>query len=139
MSDIDSSAVLKRAKYILGGIFGALLIGAVVVIVLRSFQAHALESSTALHKVWVEENESTSAHTVLIAEAVRLPVQFVVVAYVARDGVKPLHSYCEDSNTSVGANGLFGSNGTDSYLDEHASPKYITMDDTACPVHVEVA
>jgi RND family efflux transporter MFP subunit len=49
MSDIDSSAVLKRAKYILGGIFGALLIGAVVVIVLRSFQAHALESSTALH------------------------------------------------------------------------------------------
>jgi len=49
MSEIDSSAVLKRAKLIVGGIVGALLIGAVVVLVLRSFQAHALETSTALH------------------------------------------------------------------------------------------
>jgi RND family efflux transporter MFP subunit len=49
MSEIDSSAVLKRAKFIVGGIVVLLLIGAVIVLVLRSFQARALELSTALH------------------------------------------------------------------------------------------
>jgi RND family efflux transporter MFP subunit len=49
MSEIDSSAVLKRSKFIVGGIVVLLLIGAVIVLVLRSFQARALELSTALH------------------------------------------------------------------------------------------
>jgi RND family efflux transporter MFP subunit len=49
MSEKESSAVLKRAKFIVGGIVSVLLIGAVVVFVLRSFQAGALESSTTLH------------------------------------------------------------------------------------------
>jgi RND family efflux transporter MFP subunit len=47
--EIDSSTVLKRAKFMVGGIVALLLIGAVVVLVLRSFQARALELSTALH------------------------------------------------------------------------------------------
>jgi RND family efflux transporter MFP subunit len=49
MSEIDSPAVLKRAKFIVGGIVVLLLIGAIVVLVLRSYQARALELSTALH------------------------------------------------------------------------------------------
>jgi RND family efflux transporter MFP subunit len=49
MSDTESSAVLKRAKFVVGGIVGALLIGGVIVLVLRSFHASALETSTALH------------------------------------------------------------------------------------------
>jgi RND family efflux transporter MFP subunit len=49
MSETDSSAVLKRAKFIAGAIVGVLLAGGVVVLVLRSFQASALETSTALH------------------------------------------------------------------------------------------
>ncbi len=49
MSETANSAVLKRAKLIVGGIVGVLLIGAVIVLILRSFQAGALESSTALH------------------------------------------------------------------------------------------
>jgi RND family efflux transporter MFP subunit len=49
MSELDSSAVLKRAKFIVAGIVGALLIGAVIVLVLRSLQASALETSTRLH------------------------------------------------------------------------------------------
>jgi RND family efflux transporter MFP subunit len=49
MSETDSSAVVKRTKFIVGGIVGALLIGAVIVLVMRSFQASALETSTALH------------------------------------------------------------------------------------------
>ncbi len=49
MSETDSSAVLKRAKLIVGGILSVLLIGAVVVLVLRSFHAGALEASTTLH------------------------------------------------------------------------------------------
>jgi RND family efflux transporter MFP subunit len=49
MSDIDSAAVLKRAKFLIGAIAAVLVIGAVIVLVLRSRQAHALESSTALH------------------------------------------------------------------------------------------
>ena len=49
MSDTEISAVLKRTKYVVGGIAGVLLIGAVIVVVLRSLQASALETSTALH------------------------------------------------------------------------------------------
>lgn len=49
MSDTDSPAVMRRAKLIVGGIVGALLVGAVIVLVMRSFQASALGSSTALH------------------------------------------------------------------------------------------
>lgn len=49
MSDTEISAVLRRAKFVVGGIVGALLIGAVIVLVLRSLQAGALETSTALH------------------------------------------------------------------------------------------
>jgi RND family efflux transporter MFP subunit len=40
---------MKRAKLVVGGIVGALVVGAVIVLILRSFQARALESSTALH------------------------------------------------------------------------------------------
>ncbi len=50
MPETDTSAaVLKRAKFIAGGIVGVLLVGGVIVLVLRSFQASALETSTALH------------------------------------------------------------------------------------------
>ena len=49
MSDTENSMILKRAKFIVGGILAVLVIGAVIVLVLRSFQAGALESSTALH------------------------------------------------------------------------------------------
>jgi RND family efflux transporter MFP subunit len=49
MSETDSSAVLRRAKFIAGAIVAVLLTGGVVVLVLRSFQASALETSTALH------------------------------------------------------------------------------------------
>jgi RND family efflux transporter MFP subunit len=49
MPETDSSVVLNRARFIAGGIVGALLIGAVIVTVLRSFQARALEAATTLH------------------------------------------------------------------------------------------
>jgi RND family efflux transporter MFP subunit len=49
MSDTENAMVLKRAKFMVGAILGVLVIGAVIVLVLRSFQAGALESSTALH------------------------------------------------------------------------------------------
>jgi RND family efflux transporter MFP subunit len=49
MSEVESPAVLKRAKWVVGGIVGFLVLGAVIVFVLRSFQARALERSTALH------------------------------------------------------------------------------------------
>jgi RND family efflux transporter MFP subunit len=49
MSETDSSPVLKRAKFLVGGIVGLLLAGGVIVFVLRSFHANALETSTALH------------------------------------------------------------------------------------------
>ena len=45
----DSTDAVRRAKFIAGGIVSALLIGAVIVVVMRSFQASALETSTALH------------------------------------------------------------------------------------------
>jgi RND family efflux transporter MFP subunit len=49
MSETEIGAVLKRAKIVVVGIVGLLLIGAVIVLVLRSFQASALNRSTALH------------------------------------------------------------------------------------------
>ena len=49
MSDTENSMILKRAKFIVGGILAVLVVGAVLVLVLRAFQAGALESSTALH------------------------------------------------------------------------------------------
>jgi RND family efflux transporter MFP subunit len=49
MSETESTAVLKRAKFIVGGIVSLLLVGAVIVLVLRSFHAGALETSTTLH------------------------------------------------------------------------------------------
>lgn len=49
MSNPESTAVLKRAKFIVGGIVCLLLIAGVIVLVLRSFQATALDASTALH------------------------------------------------------------------------------------------
>jgi RND family efflux transporter MFP subunit len=49
MSEPDSTAILRRAKFIVGGIVSALLIGAVIVVIMRSFQASALEAATTLH------------------------------------------------------------------------------------------
>jgi RND family efflux transporter MFP subunit len=49
MSDSESAAVLKRAKFVVGGIVCLLLVAGVIVLVLRSFQATALDASTALH------------------------------------------------------------------------------------------
>jgi RND family efflux transporter MFP subunit len=49
MSEADSTAVLKRARFIIGAIVGVLLVGAVIVLVLRGFHAGALETSTTLH------------------------------------------------------------------------------------------
>jgi RND family efflux transporter MFP subunit len=49
ISAAESSPVLRRAKFIVGGILGALLIGGVIVLILRSIQASALQTSTALH------------------------------------------------------------------------------------------
>jgi RND family efflux transporter MFP subunit len=49
MSDMESAAVLKRAKYIAGGAVGILLAAGVAVLVLRGFHAAALEASAALH------------------------------------------------------------------------------------------
>jgi RND family efflux transporter MFP subunit len=49
MPETETSSVVKRAKWVAGAILGVLLIGAVIVLVMRSFQASALASSTALH------------------------------------------------------------------------------------------
>ncbi|HEY1314783.1 MAG TPA: efflux RND transporter periplasmic adaptor subunit [Steroidobacteraceae bacterium] len=49
MPEAETFSVVKRAKWVAGAILGVLLIGAVIVLVMRSFQASALESSTALH------------------------------------------------------------------------------------------
>jgi len=49
MPDQRPIAVLQRAKFIAAGIVCALLIGVVIVLVLRSLQARALDDSTALH------------------------------------------------------------------------------------------
>jgi RND family efflux transporter MFP subunit len=49
MSELENTAVLRRAKVAVGTLVGMLLVGAVIVIVLRSFHASALEASTQLH------------------------------------------------------------------------------------------
>jgi RND family efflux transporter MFP subunit len=49
MPEVESSMVLRRAKYLVGGIVCLLLLGAVVVLILRSVHATALEASTAVH------------------------------------------------------------------------------------------
>lgn len=49
MSDSQSTRVVKRAKYLVTGIVAILAASAVVVLVLRSFRAGALERSTELH------------------------------------------------------------------------------------------
>jgi RND family efflux transporter MFP subunit len=49
MAESQQSAVWMRAKLIAGSIIFALLIGAAAVLVLRAFQARALDESTAIH------------------------------------------------------------------------------------------
>jgi hypothetical protein len=49
MSDAESPKVVKRAKYAATAIAAMLLAGAIVVLVLRSFHARALERATELH------------------------------------------------------------------------------------------
>lgn len=49
MPEIDSSAALRRAKLVATLCVAALLFGAAIVLVLRGFQARALQSSTTLH------------------------------------------------------------------------------------------
>ena len=49
MSDESAIPVLKRAKFIVVGVIGALLVGGVIVLVLRSVRAASLQASTALH------------------------------------------------------------------------------------------
>lgn len=49
MPDTESSAILKRAKLIAGGVVAALAVGAVAVVVARSIQASALATATAIH------------------------------------------------------------------------------------------
>jgi RND family efflux transporter MFP subunit len=49
MSDAESPKVVKRAKYAATAIVAMLLAGAIVVLVLRSFHARALERATELH------------------------------------------------------------------------------------------
>jgi RND family efflux transporter MFP subunit len=49
MSGTEHPPVLKRAGFIVGAIVSVLLIGAVIVLVMRSFHASALATSTTLH------------------------------------------------------------------------------------------
>jgi RND family efflux transporter MFP subunit len=49
MSDASRSPLLKRAKFVAVTLVAVLLVGAVVVLVNRSFQARALENSTVIH------------------------------------------------------------------------------------------
>jgi RND family efflux transporter MFP subunit len=49
MPDPDKSSLLKRAKFLATAMVVILIIGAVVVLLTRSYQARALESSTAVH------------------------------------------------------------------------------------------
>jgi RND family efflux transporter MFP subunit len=49
MSDLQTAAILRRAKLIVYGILGVLLCGAGLVLVLRGFHASALAASTQLH------------------------------------------------------------------------------------------
>ncbi len=49
MSEEPSAPVLRRTKFIVGGIVAALAVGTVIVFILRSFHAEALDAATALH------------------------------------------------------------------------------------------
>jgi len=49
MNDVPPSPVLKRAKFGAAALVSVLVIGAIIVLVNRSFQARALENSTAIH------------------------------------------------------------------------------------------
>ncbi|MDP9082324.1 MAG: efflux RND transporter periplasmic adaptor subunit [Pseudomonadota bacterium] len=49
MSDERSPPVLRRAKFIVGGIIGALVLGGLIVLGLRSYHAVALHADAALH------------------------------------------------------------------------------------------
>lgn len=49
MTDTETTAVLRRAKMIAGGVLATLLTGAVAVFVTRGFQASALATATELH------------------------------------------------------------------------------------------
>jgi RND family efflux transporter MFP subunit len=51
MNDVSPSPVLKRAKLVAAGVVVMLILGAVLVLVNRSFRASALENSTAAHAV----------------------------------------------------------------------------------------
>jgi RND family efflux transporter MFP subunit len=62
MSDVQSSRIVKRAKYAVTGIVALLVVSAIVVLVLRSFHAAALERSTELHsKVYVSTTTPTAS------------------------------------------------------------------------------
>jgi RND family efflux transporter MFP subunit len=49
MSTPQPVPAVKRAKFIIGVLVGAMLVGGVIIFVVRGFQASALESSTELH------------------------------------------------------------------------------------------
>jgi RND family efflux transporter MFP subunit len=49
MPDTQPASAVSRAKFIVGGIVGALLVGGIIVLGARSFQARALQSSTEIH------------------------------------------------------------------------------------------
>jgi RND family efflux transporter MFP subunit len=49
MSMSPPAPAVKRAKFIVGGIVGALLVGGIIIFVVRGFQASALAASTELH------------------------------------------------------------------------------------------
>jgi RND family efflux transporter MFP subunit len=49
MPNAQPAPAVKRAKLILGGIVGALLVGGIIVLGARSFQARALQASTEVH------------------------------------------------------------------------------------------
>ncbi len=49
MPNAQPASAVSRAKLIVGGIFGALLVGGIIVLGARSFQARALQSSTEIH------------------------------------------------------------------------------------------
>lgn len=92
MTDSASSAVIRRAKFITGGIVCALVIGAVLVLVLRSFQARALDESNALHaKRFVaitSPNSGAEAHSLTLPGTLLGVIQSTVYArsngYVVR-------------------------------------------------------
>ena len=71
MSATERPAVLRRARFIFTAIVAVLLIGAVVVFVMRSFQASALAVSTSMHaKKYVT---TTTPKAGIDAESVTLP------------------------------------------------------------------